>query len=161
MPSKLYDTATTFIAAFETLSSTTFTTLQAPTYTHIFAPTSASPPPPLTGTEFSHHIAELNSILRGFPVSAREIFENETHNQVTIWATSETWFHEDVKDDTIPANDWLYHGEYIFILTMDESGEKIERVIEFLDSKGTDVLRGLMKKAKENKAKRMEGNEQK
>lgn len=38
-------------------------------------------------------------------------------------------------------------------LVMDETGQKITKVFEFLDSKGTEVLRGLMKRARANEAK--------
>jgi uncharacterized radical SAM superfamily Fe-S cluster-containing enzyme len=48
---------------------------------------------------------------------------------------------------------WRYKGEYMFMLWMDESGEKVVRVVEFLDSKGTaDVLMPLMRRARENRA---------
>jgi hypothetical protein len=40
-------------------------------------------------------------------------------------------------------------GEYIFMLDIDDQG-KIERVLEFLDSKETEKLRGLMIRAKVN-----------
>lgn len=33
---------------------------------------------------------------------------------------------------------WGYVGEFIFMLTMDESGEKITKIVEFVDSKATD-----------------------
>ena len=36
------------------------------------------------------------------------------------------------------------------MLTMDESGEKIRSLTEFLDSKGTENVFGLMKRAMEN-----------
>jgi hypothetical protein len=90
-------------------------------------------------------------------VRPKDVFINPTGNQVTVWADSETWFHDDVKDqdkddNSIPAEQWLYHGEYIFIFDMDDSGTKITRVFEFLDSKGTDQLRALLKKARQNKA---------
>lgn len=153
MPSKLHTTATQFLAAFETLDADTFTSLQASNYTHVFAPASAGLPGQLDGPQFAHHIEHLRDILRGFPVKAKEVFDNETRNQVTVWATNETWFRDEVKDDGATEEEWLFHGEYIFVLNMDSSGEKIERVLEFLDSKGTDVLRGIMGRAMKNHAK--------
>jgi hypothetical protein len=66
--------------------------------------------------------------------------------QVVIWADSETEFHPHVRDND-DEDEWKYRGEYVFILTMDQSGEKIEHVLEFVDSKGTERLRGLMARA--------------
>jgi hypothetical protein len=61
-----------------------------------------------------------------------------------------------VKDDGIEEKEWVYEGEYIFIFSMDESGEKIVRTVEFLDSKGTaEKLGVLMKRANENREKRL------
>ena len=49
--------------------------------------------------------------------------------------------------------EWDYAGEYIFILNVNEAG-KIARILEFLDSKATERLRGLMTKARENLGKK-------
>jgi hypothetical protein len=50
----------------------------------------------------------------------------------------------------------VYEGEYILILSMDKTGEKIIRTIEFLDSKRTDdKLRPLMQRANKNRANRL------
>ena len=63
-------------------------------------------------------------------------------------------FRDDVKDAGLSDEEWSYRGEYIFILTMDESQEKIIRVLEFVDSKGTDRLRELMARARANLEKK-------
>jgi hypothetical protein len=68
---------------------------------------------------------------------------------VTIWATSETVFHEKAKGNDV-SEEWKFHGEYIFILTMDESREEVVQIIEFLDSKATEPLRELMARARKN-----------
>ncbi|KAJ9499943.1 hypothetical protein LTR99_008611 [Exophiala xenobiotica] len=152
--STLRTTAERYISAFETLDSDLFRSLQSPrTYSHTFGPASASPPPPQDGAHFAQHIADLRGIMRGFPVYTQAMYVNEAARQVVVHATSETWFRDEVKDTEMPESDWLYHGEYIFILDMDESGEKITKVFEFLDSKGTDALRQLMKRARANQAK--------
>ena len=88
----------------------------------------------------------------------KEVIESQDSNQVVVWAMSETCFRDEVKDAGIPEDEWAYKGEYMFVFTMDESGEKIERVLEFLDSKKTkDTLLGLMERARRNKA-RIDGN---
>lgn len=153
MTSKRYQTALKFIEAFDTLSIDTFLALQATTCHHIFAPTSLPPPAPLDNAGFAAHLKGLRTILEAFPVHAKEIVEDQEKNQVVIWATSETKFFDAVKDSGLSDEEWIYRGEYIFILTMDKSQEKIERVIEFLDSKATERLRELMRRAKDNKQK--------
>lgn len=53
-------------------------------------------------------------------------------------------------DEGLSDEEWGYLGEYIFIFTMDESGKGIVRVLEFVDGKGTERLRGLMARARRN-----------
>lgn len=88
----------------------------------------------------------LQGVLKGFPVFIKEMWDGG--NSVTIWATSETQFLEQAKDEQIEPDRWAFRGEYIFIL--DFEGEQISRVVEFLDSKATDELRVLMKRARRN-----------
>lgn len=88
-------------------------------------------------------------------MTAKEYFESERSNAVTVWATGVPEFREDVKDKD---EDWGYQGEYIFLLSMDESGEKITRIVEFLDSKATvEKLSGLMERAGKNLERRRAG----
>ncbi|KAL9083962.1 MAG: hypothetical protein Q9165_008305 [Trypethelium subeluteriae] len=102
------------------------------------------------------HIGRLRNVLSGFPVTVKEYIESEGSNQVTVWATAQPSFRDDVKDNEIPQQDWVYQGEYVFMLTMDETGEKITRTVEFLDSKATDGELGpLMRRANENRENRL------
>ncbi|KAF2229207.1 hypothetical protein EV356DRAFT_496367 [Viridothelium virens] len=111
---------------------------------------------PLDKRGMLDHIGRTRNVMSGFPVTAKEYIESEASNQVIVWATSQTIFRDDVKDDGISQQEWVYQGEYVFMLTMDETGEKITRTIEFLDSKATDRgLRPLMKRANENRDKRL------
>lgn len=66
---------------------------------------------------------------------------------MTLWATGTPEFKKEVMDGE--REGWEYTGEYIFILDVDEEG-KIVRVVEFLDSKGTERLRGLVERARRN-----------
>lgn len=91
--------------------------------------------------------------MTGFPVTAKEIIDSADSNTVTIWATSEAQFREELKDDGVPAEKWAYRGEYLFILTMDETGRRIRRVVEFLDSKLTERALALVARARENRRK--------
>ena len=147
---KLTQTALKFLSGFQSLSPDTFLAVLSPTAIHEFAPASCSPPAPKTPTALANHITTLKQVLASFPVHPKEIFENEEKRQVTIWATSLAVFRDDVKDAGLSDEEWSYRGEYIFILTMDERQEKIMRVLEFVDSKGTNRLRGLMARARAN-----------
>ena len=150
MSSKLHQTALAYIDGFRTLSPETFLSILAPSAEHKFAPASLNLPQSMDAAAFANHLGNLREILAGFPVFPKEIFENEGLSQVTIWATSETIFHEKAKGDDYSSEDWEFHGEYIFILTMDESRERIVQIIEFLDSKATEHLRDLMARARQN-----------
>jgi len=83
--------------------------------------------------------------------------ENPTTGQVTVWATSEVIWCEEVMDfEGMSEEDWKYQGEYIVILDFveNEQGEqKAKRILEFVDSKGTERLRVLMKRARANRKK--------
>lgn len=52
-----------------------------------------------------------------------------------------------------PSIDWTFHNEYMFVFTFDESGEKINRVVEMLDSMAVTKVQVLLKRAGENLAK--------
>lgn len=59
---------------------------------------------------------------------------------VIVWATGRPQFREELKDyEEFSKEQWEYVGEFIFMLTLDETGEKIVKVNEFVDSKGTDL----------------------
>ncbi|KAJ5134306.1 hypothetical protein N7448_000670 [Penicillium atrosanguineum] len=150
MASKLRQTALAYIDGFRTLSPETFLSILAPSAEHKFAPASLNLPHSMDAAAFAQHLGSLREVLASFPVFPKEIFENEGLSQVTIWATSETIFHEKAKGDDFSSEDWKFHGEYIFILTMDDSREKVVQIIEFLDSKATERLRGLMARARKN-----------
>lgn len=61
--------------------------------------------------------------------------EDEEQNRVIVCARSEGKFREEAKDAGLIGEEWCYRGKYVFIFTINESGEKIESVVEFMDSK--------------------------
>ncbi|KAH8692713.1 hypothetical protein BGW36DRAFT_385023 [Talaromyces proteolyticus] len=152
MESSRVKIAKQFIDHFATLDTQILKTILSENYHHEFAPSSLNPPGPFNKQGFFEHHAGLDTVLAGFPVTAKEYIDSESSNSVTVWATSRAVFRDDAKDASI--SDWEYEGEYIFIFTFDPTGEKIVRTIEFLDSKATaDKLMVLMKRARENKNK--------
>ncbi|KAL3465497.1 hypothetical protein BJX64DRAFT_55374 [Aspergillus heterothallicus] len=153
--SKRLATAQKMINFYETLDKTIIEPLLAPDFYHEFRPASIDVPRGLDKTSFLGFCDSLHSIMTGFPFTAKQYIESESSNQVVVWATSRAQFREEVKDNEgISAAEWEYEGEYVLIMTMDESGERIERYIEFLDSKATaDKLLGLMGRGQGNLAK--------
>lgn len=84
-------------------------------------------------------LKHLAGVLESFTVSIQEAWASPSKNQVTVSAVSEPKLHGHVKDND-NEEEWKLHGEYIFILDMDETGEKLKHVFEFLDSKATENL---------------------
>lgn len=152
MTSTRHQTALRYISAFKTLSIPTFLALKTPGCMHSFRPgsLSISSEAPRDNASFAAHLTGLKAVVEAFPVTVREIFEDDAQNKVVVWATGVPKFYDEVIDE--PLGDWVYEGEYVFMLSMEEGGGRIERVVEFLDSKGTERLLGLVKRAKANKA---------
>jgi len=151
------ETALKFIGGFEHLSTEGLVDTRSESCIHTFAPASCSPPPDLSNAAFADHLTHLRHILKAFPVTPTDVMEDAEQNRVIILATSRTVFHEHVMDQGLAEEEWTYRGEYVFFLTMDESGRKIVKIVEFLDSKGTDKLRGLMARARVNLEKKERG----
>lgn len=147
--------ALAFLQSFQELDIDSNLALRTPGCCHIMAPASLNYPPSMTNEQWAAHLFPLKSILATFPVTAKEIFEHEGSNQVTIWATSNAIFREEAKDED-SGLDWSYHGEYIFIFLFNQTGDKIERIVEFLDSQKVVELGPLMQRARRNVATRKE-----
>lgn len=148
MESKRLQTAKKYIGHFETLDTDTLASVLAPDHIHQFAPASLAFPGPFTKEQFLEHGKVLRRVMTGFPVYAKEYVESEASNQVTVWATSRALFREEVLEGE-DRGEWEFEGEYVFMFWMDETGEKIVRTVEFLDSKGTEAVRPLLKRANE------------
>jgi hypothetical protein len=151
MASPLHSLALAFCASFQDLDIDANIALRTPDCTHVFAPASLNFPPSMKNAEWAAHASSLTAILSSFPVVAKEIFTSEGSNTVTIWATSEAVFREDVKEEGV---EWSYYGEYMFVLQLEKEGERIERVVEFLDSTKVVEVRVLMDRARANLARR-------
>ncbi|KKK20863.1 hypothetical protein P175DRAFT_0504674 [Aspergillus ochraceoroseus IBT 24754] len=156
MASKRLETAKVFVNHFATLDREALESVLAENSLYQFAPAALNLFGPLDRQGMLDHNTTLRNIFNGFAVIPKEYIDSEIDNKVVVWATSRTDFRDDAKDDGLRAEDWVYEGEYVFILSMDEAGERITRVIEFLDSKKTaEKLVGLMARAKQNRAKRL------
>ncbi|KFA81699.1 hypothetical protein S40288_08090 [Stachybotrys chartarum IBT 40288] len=150
LESTLFDTATAYMQVFTTLEPDTITSIQTDDYEHTFAPASLSLPGPYNREQYAAHITSLRGFLRSFPVRFRRVWPNTTQRQVLIWAESEAEFLDSIKE-TATQEDWTFHGEYMWLLTMNESGDKVKQVLEFLDSKKAEQMRALIFKAIDKK----------
>lgn len=138
--------AKSFIAFFDTLDTSFLSPLLSDdAFTYIMAPASLAVPP-FSKAGFLAHVTGLWKILSGFSMQVKESLESESGNSVVVWATARANFREEVKRDA--GEGFQYEGEYVFIMTMDASGEKVVRVVEMLDSLKTERdLRPMIKTA--------------
>ncbi|PVH74619.1 hypothetical protein DL98DRAFT_351536, partial [Cadophora sp. DSE1049] len=154
-------TALAFIESFSTLSAIDMLSVRTPSCMHVFAPRSLGDiaHSPMSNEQFAAHRSHFDGVLSSFPFQVKEMIDNPTANQVLIWTTASPVWVPQVTSDVDKDTDWSYTGEYMFLLTFEEgetgkdaggSFKRIERIVEFLDSKGTDRLRGLMQAASRN-----------
>lgn len=157
-PPTLAATATTSLKVFATLDPDTNASVQTNDYRHVFAPSSIHLPQDTTRESFAAHLDPLREVMRSFPVRSRQVWPNPSLHQVMIWADSEAEFRDNVKDTDDDAG-WGALGESISLfLTMDQAGDKVRHVLEFLDSKATDRVILLVARAFEQKGKLARGN---
>jgi len=155
MVSTQRSTALAFLQSFQHLDVDANLALRTPNCIHSMAPASLNYPASMTNEQFAAHLSSVKPILATFPVTASEIFEHEGSNQVTVWATSNATFREEAKDED-PGIEWSYRGEYMFVLVLNRAGDRIERIVEFLDSKKVEEVTVLMERARRNLAARNE-----
>ena len=155
MTSKRVETALAFIGHYATLDADILEKVLADNYIHDYAPSSIPRPGPFDKQGMIDLTRHMRTLLSGYPMVVKEALESEKSNAVTLWATATSAFHEEVKDDGLTAEEWVHKGEYIYLLYMDETGEKITKVLEFVDSKGTiENMVMLVQRATENLAKK-------
>lgn len=136
--SSLVATASAFLQIYTTLDTEALSEILSANYVLEFAPASMNLPGPL---DRDAQVARIDSIkvMSSFPVKAKNIWPNPYLRQVLVWAHSETRFLDRLKHGDNEAV-WDLKEEYMFLMTMGESGEKIEHVLEFLDSKATAYI---------------------
>ncbi|KAL2829308.1 hypothetical protein BJY01DRAFT_255087 [Aspergillus pseudoustus] len=146
---KLLETTNAFLNAFGSLDPEALSATQANNYTHVFAPASLGSGEPFTRQSLGEYLVKLQGILECFRLDFKRILPNPHLRQSVVWAGSETIFLEHVKDGD--RAEWKFEGEHIFILSMDEAGEKVVDIVEFLDSKKSEILYGLISRAFQTK----------
>ncbi|RYP74220.1 hypothetical protein DL771_003153 [Monosporascus sp. 5C6A] len=146
-------TAKAYISTFANLDTTLLSSLLAPSYVYIPAPASLGD---FLRTkdkdEMVAHIASLRTYMTGFPVYAKNYWESDAENMVTVWATSKIEWKEEVMGETAGTGEWEFEGEYMFLIWMDKTEEKVVKVLAFMDSLKTVRVMELMGRAREKMA---------
>ena len=146
--STLLATATAYLDVYTPLDTEAYAALLSDDFTLEMAPASAGLPT-LDRDACISRVSAIKEVMSTFPVTIIKSWPNPSLRQVLVWAKSEAHFHQHLKDGD--ANKWELKGEYMFLMTMGESGMKVEHVLEFVDSKAaaditTMVFRALDKK---------------
>jgi hypothetical protein len=147
MESKRLQTARQFLSHTENRDATILEPILVDDYKHEVAPASVGLGP-WDKKAFTGQVTSIKGILKSYPNTIIDIVESESSNSVVAHIRAEATFHDHVKDDSVPADEWKYTGEYIFWFYFNEAGDQIVRACEFLDSKATiDKLMVLIQKA--------------
>jgi len=143
MSSIQHRTALAFLDTFKDLDYEANVALRTPDCRHVIAPASLGYTEK-TNEQFAKHLKSMQKSIKAIPVTPKQVFEGS--NSITVWATSETIFQEDVKarDSSL---DWTYEGEYMFVFAFNETGDKIQHILEFIDSKKVEQMRKLLPNA--------------
>lgn len=91
-------------------------------------------------------INNLKSVGTSVDLKPKEIMEDEKQNRVIGWLTNTvTW--TDLAKAVMMEEELAYEAEIMFPLSRDEKGTKIERIVEFCDSKKQLEFHGMIMKA--------------
>lgn len=120
-------------------------------YTHHYAPSSIPQQGPFDRQGLINFVIGLKRIIKTYPMTIKESIDSESRNVVTVWTTGLASFHDELQDGSMSKEEWQYTGEYIFLLYMNETGDKLIKTVEFLDSKATvDKLMATVARASGN-----------
>ncbi|KAL9564790.1 hypothetical protein ACKAV7_011242 [Fusarium commune] len=144
-------TATAYIDVFRTLDTEALPRILSDEYSHRFAPTSANLPGPMDNHGLVARLKHVGEVMSSFTATVKQMWPNPSLRQVLVWADSETNFHRHLRDSD-DDKEWTKRGEYMFLMTMNESGGRIMDVLEFVDSKATEEIVGLVARALEKKS---------
>lgn len=132
--------------------------LRTPESTHAFAPSTIHfksthhmpTPDPLDNTAFGKVPYGHNALLQSIAIDIKEHFNGAKEKHVTVWATIRMAFRDELRDGSFTPEACDYQWEFVLILSLDDKREKIQRSIEFLDSKRAEMFGKLAARAKEN-----------
>ncbi|EXJ61263.1 uncharacterized protein A1O5_11820 [Cladophialophora psammophila CBS 110553] len=141
--------AIAFLDTFKDLDLESNLALRSPDCAHTIAPATLNFTPCMSNEKWGTHLLSLKKKISALPVTPKEIFEGD--NLVTVWATSKATFRDEGKDEDLTV-DWSYEGEYIFVFTFNQAGNKIQHILEFIDSTKVEKVQVLLQRAEHNLA---------
>ncbi|KAF5986785.1 hypothetical protein FCOIX_1320 [Fusarium coicis] len=147
--STLTATAKTYIDVFRTLDTEALSCILSDEYSHRFAPTSANLPGCMDHIGFAARFRRVGEVMSSFTVTVKQMWPNPSLRQVLVWVSSRptsTGILRDSDDDD-DDEEWRKPRECMFLMTMNETGEEIVDVLEFVDSKATEYMVGLVARA--------------
>lgn len=136
MASKRLQTVEKFLSHFASMDENILESVLAEDYIHYYAPQSL-PHEPFDKRALINFVTYIKRIIKEYPMTIKESIDSESRKAVTVWTTARASFHDELKDDSMPPEDWVHHGEYMFLFYLNEDGDKIVKTIEFIDSKAT------------------------
>jgi hypothetical protein len=145
--SSLLATAQRYLDALTALEADRLAALLAPEYEHTFAPSSAAFGPPVGRDVFVERFVGLRPVLSGMTNNILQSWPNDAGRTITIFARMSPIFHEHIKQAGDQKDEWTFCGEYMFVLTADEIGEKVTKSFEFVESKMADRMKAQIGKA--------------
>ncbi|KAM5370888.1 hypothetical protein ACJZ2D_008321 [Fusarium nematophilum] len=113
-------------------------------YEHTLAPASIGVESPISRDAFVPMACNLQAVISRFSFRIKQAWPNEAEGRVTVWAEGEGDLRPHIKQSS--GEDYSLKREYMFVLEMDSSGEKVEKALEFVDTKLTEAMMGLLGK---------------
>ncbi|KAF7542234.1 hypothetical protein G7Z17_g11757 [Cylindrodendrum hubeiense] len=143
--STLIDTATSYLKAISTVDHEALAAIITESFNVTLAPESTGLGT-ATRSDLIGRFKGLQGVVTAFGVNIKQTWPNEATNQVIVWTFGDATFKSHIIGDDDPE-EWVWKSENIFIFTMDSTGEKVEHLLEFCDSKGIEVMGKLFTKA--------------
>lgn len=86
--------------------------------------------PPHDNASYQQFFTSVLSHIEDFKLTVHDLLEDKEENKISMWMSS-----------TANSAVGPFVGEYILILYFDEAGEKVTKLVEFVDSKaGTEFF---------------------
>ncbi|KAE9369751.1 hypothetical protein N431DRAFT_427903 [Stipitochalara longipes BDJ] len=123
-PSKIHQTTLAILAAYEHQNLDEILSFRTEDCIHIIRPSSL-PRPPMDNTAYRTFFSSTTSRIWNFKVTVSEIIEDSANNKVVVFASSTADSKEGVGS---------YGQEYVLLFEFEEGGEKIKRMVEWVDS---------------------------
>ena len=156
MSAQRLETAYKFVEHFAKLDSNILHSILADDYMHQYAPSSLPQLQPFSKDGLIQFVDQLRLVANGYPMLVKQVLDSASSNAVTVWTVGDIDFRDEVKDE---KEEWKCRGEYVFLIFMDETGDKITKTIEFVDSHTvTGKLVPIIKKAHVNLTEKVDGH---